>query len=49
LSHYLVTRRFAPRAANDNRRPWTAHAWQWAAAIAVAPTLMAALLISGLF
>ena len=49
LSRYIVNRRIPPRATNDNRRPWSAHAWQWALAIVAGPTLTAALMLSGLF
>ncbi|MBB5760048.1 hypothetical protein HNR00_004789 [Methylorubrum rhodinum] len=45
LSHYVVTRRTAPRAANDNRRPRAVPAWPWAVAIAAAPMLTAALIV----
>ncbi|GJE55311.1 MULTISPECIES: hypothetical protein [Methylobacterium] len=49
LSHYIVARRSAPHAANDNRRPRGAHAWHWAVGIAVVPTLTAVLAFAGLF
>lgn len=45
LSRYVVTRRAAPRAANDNRSPHAVPAWTWAVAIALAPTLTAALIL----
>ncbi|WP_238180464.1 hypothetical protein [Methylobacterium haplocladii] len=49
LSHYIVTRRTPPRAANDNRRTRSRRAWPWVAAIAVAPTLTVVAMLSGLF
>ncbi|WP_286158895.1 hypothetical protein [Methylobacterium sp. Leaf456] len=48
LSHYVVTRRLAPRPANDNRRPRAVPAWPWAVVIVAAPTLTAALILAQL-
>ncbi len=48
LSHYVVARRLAPRAANDNRRPRAVPAWPWAVVIVAAPTLTAALILTHL-
>jgi hypothetical protein len=49
LSRYVVARRGAPRAANDNRPLRASRTWPWAVAIALAPTLTALMLLSGLF
>ncbi len=46
LSRYLVTRRLAPRAANDNRRQRGMPVWPWAVAMAAAPAVTAALILS---
>lgn len=48
LSRYVVHRRVAPRAANDNRRPHALRTWRWALMLATAPTLTVVLLLSGL-
>lgn len=48
LSHYVVQRRSAPRAANDNRHPRLGPVWPWAMAAAAAPTVMAALILTRL-
>ncbi len=48
LSNYVVTRRTAPRAANDNRRSRLAPVWPWAMAVAAAPAVTAALILSRL-
>jgi len=48
LSHYVVQRRSAPRAANDNRRSRLAPVWPWAMAAAAAPAVTAALILTRL-
>ena len=48
LSHYVVKRRSAPRAANDNRRSRLAPVWPWAMAAAAAPAVTAALILTRL-
>lgn len=48
LSHYVVRRRTAPRAANDNRRSRLAPVWPWAMAAAAAPAVTAALILTRL-
>ncbi|MBD8906965.1 hypothetical protein MZTS_09605 [Methylorubrum zatmanii] len=48
LSHYVVRPRTAPRAANDNRRSRMAPVWPWAMAVAAAPAVMAALILTRL-
>ncbi len=48
LSDYVVQRRSAPRAANDNRRSRLAPVWPWAMAAAAAPAVTAALILSRL-
>ena len=45
LSDYVVQRRSAPRAANDNRRSRLAPVWPWAMAAAAAPAVTAALIL----
>ena len=47
LSHYVVRRRTAPRAANDNRRTRLPPVWPWAVA-AAAPVVTAALILTRL-
>lgn len=48
LSRYVVTRRAAPRAANDNRHLGAPSVWPWAIAMAMAPAISAALVLAQL-
>lgn len=48
LSDYVVRRRSAPRAANDNRRSRLAPVWPWAMVAAAAPAVTAALILTRL-
>ena len=48
LSDYVVQRRSAPRAANDNRRSRLAPVWPWAMVAAAAPAVTAALILTRL-
>lgn len=48
LSHYVLRTRTVPRAANDNRRSRLAPVWPWAMAVAAAPAVTAALILTRL-
>ena len=48
LSRYVVRKRTAPRAANDNRRSRLLPVWPWAMAAAMAPAMTAALILTRL-
>lgn len=48
LSHYVIHRRPAQRAANDNRRSRLAPVWPWAMVAAAAPAVTAALILTRL-